>query len=142
MTRISEMKEFYLKMRSSIIEFDRSISLVITADMIETILAIMLSVWSYALLRDHNAIRRMGHWFCTDAVIATTKLIIDCLINCLLYDESDRVMAALDDFSDRDLNDRQFRELLLFKSISRKTRFGFTIEGFAPLRKTILIPVI
>jgi hypothetical protein len=31
------------------------------------------------------------------------------------------------------------KEFLIFKNISKETMFGFTIEGFAALRKTTLV---
>ena len=71
----------------------------------------------------------------------TAKLVISCFVNGLVYDESDKIMATLDNINAHDINDYQYRELLLFKSISRESNFGFSIGGFAPLRKTTLIQV-
>ncbi len=69
------------------------------------------------------------------------KLIINCYINGLVYEESDRIYTVLNQFKNRDLNNVEYKEWLLFKNVSKDQNFGFTVGGFAPLRKTTLIPV-
>jgi hypothetical protein len=69
-------------------------------------------------------------------------MIISCFVNGLVHEESDKIFAVLDKVKAQDLNDIEFKELLLFRTLSRETKFGFTIGGFAPLRKSTLIPVI
>jgi hypothetical protein len=69
-------------------------------------------------------------------------MIISCFVNGLVHEESDKIFAVLDKVKAQDLNDIEYKELLLFRTISRETKFGFTIGGFAPLRKSTLIPVI
>jgi hypothetical protein len=69
-------------------------------------------------------------------------MIISCFVNCLVHEESDQIFAVLDKVKAQDLNDIEYKELLLFRTISRETKFRFTIGGFAPLRKSTLIPVI
>ena len=101
----------------------------------------MLSIWSYALVTEHKNIQRLTNQFLIDTITMTAKLIISCFINGLVYDESDKIMATLDNINAHHINDYQYRELLLFKSISRESNFGFSIGGFAPLRKTTLIQV-
>ena len=71
------------------------------------------------------------------------KLMANCLFNGLVHDESDKLLSSLDNISiskcpkDEDL----FNETLLFMSISRNLKFGFSIAGFMSLRKTTLTSV-
>ena len=140
-TKINELKNFYLKIRTELKDMDESLSLVIIADIIQTMTVIMSNVWSFSLVDKHQTIKSLSNQFATNTISAAVKLIISCLINGLVYDESERILAVLDAISAYDLNDFEFKELLLFKTISRESKFGFTIGGFAALRKTTLIQV-
>jgi hypothetical protein len=75
------------------------------------------------------------------SIISVLKLIISCYINGLVHEESERIYSVLDNFNTRDLDEVQYKEWLMFKNILKDTRIGFTIGGFAALRKTTLIPV-
>jgi hypothetical protein len=59
----------------------------------------------------------------------------------LVHEESERIYFVLDNFNTRDFDEVQYKEWLMFKNILKGTRIGFTIGGFAALRKTTLIPV-
>jgi hypothetical protein len=48
---------------------------------------------------------------------------------------------CFDNFNSGDFDANEYKEWLMFKNISKEKMFGFTIGGFAPLRKTTLIPV-
>jgi hypothetical protein len=75
------------------------------------------------------------------SITSVLKLIISCYINGLVHDESERINSVLDNFNTRDLDEVQYKEWIMFKNILKDTRIGFTIGGFAALRKTTLIPV-
>ena len=139
--KITKLKDFYLKIRTAINNCDQSLSLVITTDILQTIIGIMISVWSYALVSQHKSIQRLTNQFAINTITMSVKLVITCFICGLVYDESDKIMAVLDTINSNDIDDHQYKELLLFKSISRETNIGFTIGGFAQLRKTTLIQV-
>ena len=73
---------------------------------------------------------------------SSIKLVISCLINGLVHEESEDIYAVLDNMNVEDMDERNYKKWLIFKNISREIKFGFTIGGFAPLRKTTLIPVL
>ncbi len=79
--------------------------------------------------------------FAFGTVFEILKLIISCFINGLVYEENDKIYAVLDKINPKDINEDEYKEVLLFKTTSRKTKFGFTIGGFAPLKKTTLLSV-
>ena len=80
--------------------------------------------------------------FALRSITSTVKLIINCFINGLVHEESDRIYAVLDKFNAKDVDNYEYKNLVLFKNSFREMRFGFTIGGFASLRKTTLVPVI
>jgi hypothetical protein len=59
----------------------------------------------------------------------------------LVHEESKRIYSVLDNFNTRDLDEVQYKEWLMFKNILKDIKIGFTIGGFAALRKATLIPV-
>ena len=70
------------------------------------------------------------------------QLNANCLICGSVYDESDKLLAALDSIDiNTDSDDKAFRETLLFLSMSRDLKFGFSIGGFMPLKRTTLLSV-
>jgi len=104
-------------------------------------IGIMLNIWGFALLENHLIIRQYSNAFLFTTITSAVKLVISCFINGLVHEESDRICAVLDNMNATDLDQIEYKEWIMFKNISRKIKFGFTIGGFAPLRKTTLVPV-
>ena len=73
--------------------------------------------------------------------VGVFKLVANCYLNGLVPEESERINVVLDKINAIDLTDSEYKELILFKNISREAKFGFTIGGYASLRKSTLIPV-
>jgi hypothetical protein len=63
-------------------------------------------------------------------------------MNGLVYEETDKLYAVLDNINPKDINEDEWKEVRMLKSMSRETKFWFTIEGFVPLKKTTLLSVI
>jgi hypothetical protein len=94
------------------------------------------------LLAENNPIlEQYAAAFAFGTVFEILKLIISCLINGLVYEENAKIYAVLDNINSKDINENEYKEVLLFKTMSRETNFGFTIGGFAPLKKTTLLSV-
>jgi len=104
-------------------------------------LGIMLNIWGFALSENHHVVKQFSNTFMFTTITSAVKLVISCLINGLVHEESDRISAVLDNMDARDLDESEYKEWLMFKNISRKAKFGFTIGGFAALRKSTLVPV-
>ena len=71
------------------------------------------------------------------------KLNANCIINGLVYEESEKLLSVMDsiDISNTKADEQDFREAIVFMAMSREIKFGFTIGGFMPLRKTTLLSV-
>ncbi len=102
--------------------------------------SIMLQI--YAMAENNPILRFYVSAFAFGTISELLKLIISCLINGLLYEENDKIYAVLDKINPKDINEDEYKEVLMFKTMSRETKFGFTIGGFAPLKKTSLLSVI
>ena len=111
-SKITELKNFYLKIRTALKEFDESLSLVIITDVIQTMIGILLNIWSFALVERHQTIKRLSNQFAANTISAVVKLIISCFVNGLVFDESDRILAVLDTISAFDLNDKEFKGII------------------------------
>jgi len=96
----------------------------------------------YALAQNNAILREYATLFAFGSCSEILKLIISCSINGMVYDETERIYAVLDKINAYDFDEEEYKESIIFKTISRETKFGFTIGGFAPLRKTTLLSVI
>ncbi len=138
---LNQLRTSFTQIRDKIYELDYSLSWVIILDIIETMVEIMINIYIISIT-NNNLMRQ--HWsaYAFKSVTSAVKLIISCFINGFVYEESEKIYVVLDKLDVKHMSGSEFRELIMFKTISRETNFGFTIGGFAPLRKTTLIPVI
>jgi hypothetical protein len=95
----------------------------------------------HAMAENNPILGQYATLFAFGTTTEILKLIISCLINGLVYEENDKLYAVLDNINPKDIDEDEYKELLLFKIMSRETKFGFTIGGFAPLKKTTLLSV-
>jgi hypothetical protein len=78
------------------------------------------------------------------SVINAVKLIITCLIHGLVYEETDSLYLSFDelDISHKNLDENGYKEALYFKSQTIDSKFGFTIAGTIPFKRTTLLSVL
>ena len=74
-------------------------------------------------------------------ISASIQFIISCFICGSVDSKANKIYSVLDVIPVNHLSDYEYKQWIIFKSISLKTRFGFTIGGFASLKKTTLISV-
>jgi len=101
----------------------------------------MIKGYVCSLSGNNNVMKKYLTYYALKSITSVLKLIIDCYINGLVHEESERIYSVLDEFENRDLNHVKYKEWVMFKNVSKNQNFGFTIGGFAPLRKTTLIQV-
>jgi hypothetical protein len=139
--RLAELRDSFARIRNLIEELDQSLSWVLIIDLTETIVGVMFSIYVYSLSVNIKVMKNYLTYYPFKSITSVLKLIIDCYINGLVHEESDRIYSVLDESKSRNLNDFEHREWLMFKNVSKGQNFGFTVGGFVPLRKTTLIPV-
>jgi hypothetical protein len=140
-TQLTELKNSFIKMKNNIITLDDSIAWVLILDITETMVGIMLNIWMISLSYDSPIIKSRLEGLAFITITSSIKLVISCFINGLVHEESERIYSVLDNSNAEDFDANEYKEWLMFKNISKEKMFGFTIGGFAPLRKTTLIPV-
>ena len=69
------------------------------------------------------------------------EFITSCLICGSVEEMSDKVFKAMNDMNVNDMSDYEYKQWIIFNNIDLKSRFGFTIGGFARLNKSTLISV-
>jgi len=102
--------------------------------------AIMLQI--YALAQNNRILGQYAAVLAFGTVSEILKLVISCFTNGMVYDETERVFAVLDNINPSEIDENEYKESILFKTMATETKFGFTIGGFAPLKKTTLLSVI
>jgi len=138
---LKESKSLFIRIRDKINELDQSLSWILMIDITITMLSIMFNIYAVAISGKFKAINEHSKTLALKSITSTIKLIISCFINGLVHEESDRIYAVLDRLNGEDLDEKEYKEWIMFKNVSKETMFGFTIGGFAALRKTTLIPV-
>jgi hypothetical protein len=96
----------------------------------------------HAMAENNPILAHIATFLAFGTVSEIFKIIISCFINGLVYEENDKIFAVLDNINPKDINENEYKEVVFFKTMSRETKFGFTIAGFAPLKKTTLLTVI
>ncbi len=138
---LTRIKNSFIKVRHTINGLDDSLTWVLILDITETMFAVMINIYAIAMYSNNEIMKQYSNQFAFKSMTSVLKLIVSCYINGLVYEESERIYSVLDNFNTRDLDEVQYKEWLMFKNILKDTRIGFTIGGFAALRKTTLIPV-
>jgi hypothetical protein len=73
-------------------------------------------------------------------VINVIKLMVTCLIHDMVYEENEKLFLSLDELDVKAMKDSGYKEALYFKTYS-DSKFGFTIAGTIPYKKTTLLSV-
>jgi len=130
-----------VKIRNIINRLDQTLSWVIITDITETMIGVMINIYYYSMFNNNEILKQCSSIIAFRSITSIMKLIIDCYINGLVHEESENILSILDEFDVQKLDETEFKEWITFKNISKDNKFGFTIGGFAALRKTTLIPV-
>ncbi len=141
--KVIESKSLFIRIRDKINELDQSLSWVLIIDITETMIAIMFNIYAMAIVANFKKIEEHVKTFAFKSITSIIKLIIS-FINGLVKEESiyrRRIYAVLDQLNGENLDEKHYKDLILFKNVSKDNEFGFTIGGFAALRKTTLILV-
>ncbi len=138
--RMMYLKNLFLETRNTIYKLDRSIGFVLILDITDTMINIMMNIYAFALAENIPALKHYSQNIVYEGIASSLKLLISCVINGKVYEESHRIYLVLDNFNAQDLSEIEYKEWVMFKNIAKES-FGFSIGGLAALRKTTLISV-
>ncbi len=110
---------------------------------VSTMITLMVEVYIITVGSNYPSLSVFKNLFMFNSLALTFKLIFNCIINGKVYEEADRLLSVLDDITigKENLDDVTFKEAMIFMSISRDLRNGFSIGGYLPLKKTTLLSV-
>ena len=131
----------FVEMRDTINEMDSLLSYILSLRIGLTIFSVMLDIYVVAIFTKIPQMKEFAKMMSFTAIALVLELVISCSICGAVHESSDQIYAILDSFNGNDLSDFEFKEWLMFKTTSKKTKFGFTIGDFASMKKTTLISV-
>ena len=139
--RLSEIRKDFIDLRAKTNELDSHFSYFLVINTVVFMYSVMISIYILSIVSvTTNNISYVQVMF-----ISTLEGIIQMTITCFVcgsvHEKSKQIYAILDEFNANDLSDSEFKDWVMFNTISEKTPFWFTIGGFAPLRKTTLLSV-
>ena len=138
---IIKIRKEFIQMRNNINKLDKSLAYIMVMKTAIIIYTVMINIYILSFLEKVERGEEIIKFMTFSTISSIIETIVTCFICGSVYEKSDEIYAILDEFNANDLTDNEFKEWLMFNTISRKTSFGFTIGGFASLRKTTLIPV-
>ena len=122
-------------------ELDNRLSLAMVIDISIAIVLLMISIWAIVLSLSHEPIRRLANVFLIQALMASAKLLILFIGNGLVHSQSQQILTTLDNIRAYSLTDEEYRELVLFKTMSRQDSIGFTVAGLGALKADTILSV-
>ena len=122
-------------------ELDKGLSLAMVIDVSIAIVLLMISIWEIVLSISHEPIRRLANIFLMQAIMASFKLLIIFIGNGAVHSQSQHILTTLDNIRAHSLTDEEYRELVLFKTMSRQDTIGFTVAGLGALNTNTMLSV-
>jgi hypothetical protein len=138
---IYSVRHSFIETRTAINKLDEKLYLITLINVTFEIYTVLTHIYILINYRQYEAIGKFAATLLFCFVVNWIKVIGHCLINGLVHDEADELLTCLDDISTSKLTKSAFEELLIFMSISRNSKFGFSIAGLMLFRKTALTKV-
>lgn len=138
---MERIRKSYVETRDEVLDLDQILSMTHLIDAFITIAGLLLQIYVFSVSKKYRALKTFSYTLVFGLVLNAIKLVLNCLINGKIHDASDKMMACLDNIKAEHLDDAGFKETLLFMSSAKELKFGFTIAGLMPLRKTTLLSV-
>ena len=138
---ILNLRKSYIEARNLMRELDSSLHLLYFIDCVNSITYLMLDIYVITVGSQFQLFKELSAIVTLESVINAFRLIISCLIHGLVYDENESLYLSFDelDICYKDLD--QNKEVLYFKSQTIDLKFGFTIAGTIPFKRTTLLSV-
>ena len=139
--QISISRYRYLIIREVLVDFDSRLSHILTMKLALIIYSVIINVYAVSLIQTVPQMVFFARLLFFSTISGTLETIISFWICGQTHQKSDKIHALLDEFKANSLSDYEYNEWLMFKSIDRKTRIGFTIGRFVTMKCTSLLAV-
>ena len=124
------------------VDLDYRVSHISTIKMFMAIFSIIFNVYATNIMKSVPQMVNFAKLLHFATYATLTDMIVSFWICGQTHQRSDEIHELLDELSANSLSDYEYNEWLKFKIIDRKTRIGFTIGGFVPIKCTSLLAVI
>jgi hypothetical protein len=138
---VSNLRKSYIEARNSMRELDSSLHLLNFIDCINSITGLMLDIYVITVGTQFQLFKEILANSTLESVVNAVKLIISCLIHGLVYDENESLYLSFDELDISYKNLDENKEVLYFKAQTIDSKFGFTIAGTIPFKRTTLLSV-
>jgi hypothetical protein len=101
----------------------------------------MLDIYVITVGTQFQLFKEISADFMLQSVLNAVRLIINCLIHGLVYDENESLYFSFDELDISYKNLDENKEVLYFKSQTIHSKFGFTIAGTIPFKRSTLLSV-
>ena len=139
---ISNIRKSYIEARNCMRDLDNSLYWINIVESVTSITVIMLNIYIITVGIQIAIIKQFIFGYITALISFTLKMIINCFLHGLVYEENENLFIALDelDISHNKLEDNI--KALYFKIQTIDAKFGLTITGTIAYRKSTLVSVI
>ena len=131
-----------MHIRNILVDLDSRVSHISTIKMFMAIFSIIFNVYATNIMKSVPQMVNFAKLLHFATYATLTDMIVSFWICGQTHHKSDEIHELLDELSANSLSDYEYNEWLKFKIIDRKTRIGFTIGGFVPMKFTSLLAVI
>ncbi len=138
---ILNLRKSYIEARNSMTELDSSLHLLNFIDCVNSITGLMIDIYVVTVGTQFQLFKEISADFMFQSVLNAVKLIISCLIHGFVYDEIESLYFSFDELDISHKNLDENKEVLYFKSQTIDSKFGFTIAGTIPFKRTTLLSV-
>ncbi len=138
---ILNLRKSYIEARNSMRELDSSLHILNFIDCVNSITGLMLDIYVVTVGTQFQLFKEISANSTLESVVNALKLIISCLIHGFVYDENESLYLSFDELDISYKNLDENKEVLYFKSQTIDSKFGFTIAGTIPFKKSTLLSV-
>ncbi len=138
---IYSIRNSFVETRTTINKLDEKLYLINLINVTFEIYSVMTHIYILINYRHYEVIRKFAATLLFCFVVNCIKAIGNCLINGLVPDEAEILLSCLDDILVSKSTTSAFKEMVIFMSINKNLKFGFSIAGIMLFRKTALISV-
>ncbi len=138
---ILNLRKSYIEARNSMTELDSSLHIFNFIDCVNSITGLMLDIYVITVGTQFQLFKEISADFMLQSVLNAVRLIINCLIHGLVYDENESLYFSFDELDISYKNLDENKEVLYFKSQTIHSKFGFTIAGTIPFKRSTLLSV-
>ena len=131
----------YIEIKDAITRMDKFVSLPSCIVISFLIYSIMSNIYLMTIMVNVESLTDMKNDILYTTVSVSTGIVITSFIGGLVYEKSAEIGEILSRIETKLLSDTEYKDWQSFHTVCHKTSFGFTIGGFASVRKSTLIPV-